>query len=236
MNNWQDFWNKFPTRFNDDDFFRQVGKTYQGKPITEKQFQVLINQITDNIQLGKEDVVLDLCCGNGLISAKIAEFCNHVVGIDFSEPLIKTANLYHRKQNISFYHLSAMDIDKTIVPKDTLFTKVYMYEALQHFTENQLKPLLDSIFDLSEQNVIVYLASILDYDRIWSFYHTEELKKQYYEGTSKGELLLGTWWKKDYIIKICGENNLNCSIIDQDSLLTTSHYRFDVLITKKELQ
>ncbi|MDQ7062681.1 MAG: class I SAM-dependent methyltransferase [candidate division KSB1 bacterium] len=39
--------------------------------------------------LNKEDRVLDVCCGNGITTVKLARFCKHILGIDLSKEMIR---------------------------------------------------------------------------------------------------------------------------------------------------
>ena len=226
---WTDFWKNFPQKFDKTDFFRQVGKTYQGKPITAQILGEIIENIKTKLQLVPEDILLDLCCGNGLISKIIAADCKKMVAVDYSVPLIEIAKEHHTRSNLSYRTMSVMDITPDIVEQES-FTKIYMYEALQHFQQEQFSLLLDKLMSISQTKAIWFFASILDADRIWSFYNTPELKRDYYKQKQEGALLLGTWWNKNFIKQVCTEKKLFCEIIDQPPHFYTAHYRFDVLI------
>lgn len=233
MMDWIEFWNEFPDRFDKKEYLRQVGKTFHGEPVTKDVIETIIGNIQKKLQLTPQDIVLDLCCGNGLLTSKIAKSCEEVVGIDYSGQLIKVAKEHFSQSNVTYHTLSVMDITADVINKKP-FTKIYMYEALQHFSEGQLSPLLDSLIDVSNDTAIMFFASIPDVNRLWSFYNTPELKQQYYEQKEKGALLLGTWWDKNFIKNICTEKNLICEFVDQPNGLYTSHYRFDVVIKKKQ--
>ena len=86
--NWKDYWNTFPNQFAKEDFIKQVGKTVQGKPITNEQLDKIILDIVQKLELKSDDRVLDLCCGNGMITYGMAQNCQSIVSVDFSEPLI----------------------------------------------------------------------------------------------------------------------------------------------------
>lgn len=88
---WQNFWTNYPSQFTKDEFFKQVGKTFKGQTISNTQFNIIISEVINKIGLRSNDFVLDLCCGNGLITSAIAKECQYVVGVDYSEPLIKIA-------------------------------------------------------------------------------------------------------------------------------------------------
>ncbi len=230
---WEDFWHFFPGKFSDRDFLRQVGKTYKGKPIDETQFNLLVSHLYKNLDPAEDDRILDVCCGNGLLTSIISNTCKHVVGIDFSSALINIARRHNRADNISYHRRDALAINEEILYGNKPFSKLYMYEALQHFREDQLPDLLSSIKKISIHPLRFYMASILDKDRIDNFYNTAGLKAQYNREKNE-KLLLGTWWEKEQIKQVCAEHDLSCNFIAQPENLYTAHYRFDVLIKSNE--
>ena len=99
---WKSYWNQFPNQFAKEEFLKQVGKTVQGHPISEAQVSTLISDFAQKLELVSDDLVLDLCCGNGLITSIIASKCKDILGVDFSAPLIEIAQEYHQGVNASY--------------------------------------------------------------------------------------------------------------------------------------
>lgn len=60
-------------------------------------------RLIDELKLGGCERILDLGCGDGAVTSRLAELVPHgsVLGIDASESMIKTA-LHHKKDNLSF--------------------------------------------------------------------------------------------------------------------------------------
>ena len=48
----------------------------------------IVREIAKRLKITKKDVVLDVGCGNGIITKKIAKKCKRIYGVDFSEFLI----------------------------------------------------------------------------------------------------------------------------------------------------
>lgn len=229
---WEKFWNDFPTRFAEDEFLRQVSKTFKGQPVSEHQLNLLISELIQILELRPTDSVLDICCGNGLITSAVSEKCAHITGVDFSERLIQIAKNYFGKANTSYFKMSVLDINHDNLNSSQLFDKIYMYEALQHFKEEQFPLLLERVLDIASNNCIIYIGSIPDFDKLWSFYDTPEKQAEYLRAKDEGQELLGTWWSKVYLEKICSTYNLGCNFIEQSTKLHTSYYRFDMLINR----
>ena len=230
---WKAFWTKFPEQFNEEEFIKQVGKTVKGQPISQEQLDRLILDLAQKLNLKEADWVLDLCCGNGLITSAIAKKCQYTVGVDFSQPLIEVARQYHSQKNINYAQLSVLDLTGENLDVSRPFTKIYMYEGLQYFQENQLSALLETILPLASEQVIMLLAGIPDLSRIWAFYDTPERRREYELRKSQGTEAIGTWWDKSFIRQVCSQYGLQCEFLPQHELSHTAHYRFDARIQKR---
>jgi len=229
---WKDFWNRYPTQFTKDDFLKQVAKTVQGEPITAVQFDKIILDLIQKLELNDNDDVLDLCCGNGLITLAIAEKCNSIVGVDFSEPMIEIAREYHNLNNTKYLNLPVLDITLENLQIVRPFTKVYMYEGLQYFQEDHFTDLMQTLLALSDESVIILFGGVPDKDKIWDFYNTPERRHDYEERKVHGKEAIGTWWEKSFIREICSRYELHCEFLPQHELSHTAHYRFDARIKR----
>jgi methylase of polypeptide subunit release factors len=49
-----------------------VGKTVNGQEIPESQVGLIVENIANVLRLNAKDSVIDLCCGNGLITRQLA--------------------------------------------------------------------------------------------------------------------------------------------------------------------
>lgn len=228
---WKNFWNNYPSKFEETEFLKQVEKTVSGKPISQDQFAALISDIKKALDVKEDDIVLDMCCGNGVITRVIAGVCNSIVGVDYSEPLIKVARKYNNPGNVIYFQKSILDQGLKNL-HNRLFTKIYLYEALQHFDENDLPKILDAIREISTSNSVIFIGSIPDIDRLWNFYDTDERQKDYFIRKSKNEEAIGTWWQQNHVVDICSKNGYLCEVLPQNQKLHTAHYRFDVRLIK----
>ncbi len=232
----QDFWNSYPRSFGQKEFFKQVGKTVQGEPISADQFQIIVSNIVEFLELKPSDDVLDLCCCNGLLTKEIAERCQSVVGVDFSEFLIERAREHHRPSNARYAcrSVTGLTLENLTAPSDTnRYSKIYMYEALQHFDPSDLKPLLRSLVNISIDDVVMLFASVPDRNHIWDFYNTPERKSAYEERIKLGTDSMGTWWDRSFIRNTCEELGLTCERHVQNPILHTAHYRSDWVMRRK---
>ena len=81
---WHAHWTSVGQRAAEHDLLRQVERTIGGMPEPQNQIELLISAIRRRLDLRREDILLDLCCGNGLITAQLSHWCRAVVGVDYS--------------------------------------------------------------------------------------------------------------------------------------------------------
>ena len=104
-----------------------------GSLVNEKQFKVNTKFIaTRNVKeyratiplwVDRDDVVLELGCGWGVTTARIAEHCKEVIGTDISSECIDRARKTH--PGIRFEVLDAFDVRRAS-EFDKVFTKVFI--------------------------------------------------------------------------------------------------------------
>ncbi len=83
--NWlQRYYDWRATQRDETEFLWQTGHTVGGVPMSEDALDRLLDPIRDALALSLDDVLLDLCCGNGYLTRRFAENVAKVVAIDFS--------------------------------------------------------------------------------------------------------------------------------------------------------
>src|SRR5262245_51565942 len=89
---WQSYWRLRPF---DGDALAQVGRTINGRPVSNDQVELIVNAVLEGLSLHQNDHLLDLCCGNGLITKELSKLCEWVTGVDYSHELIRTAKAHY---------------------------------------------------------------------------------------------------------------------------------------------
>jgi cyclopropane fatty-acyl-phospholipid synthase-like methyltransferase len=205
--------------------FEQVGKTIHGQPLPEEQLDLIVASAAEGLRLGPDDVLVDLCCGNGLVTERLARLCRRVIGIDYSVGLIEVAQR-HAGPNVQYQHANALEVDWRQLPG---VTKVVMNEALQHFTQSQFGQLLGSL-RLLPPGTPIYIGGIPDRARLRDYYDTDEKYAFYLQREREGRPHMGRWWLRQEIVDMAAEHHLDATILDQKAGMVTAYYRFDVLL------
>jgi SAM-dependent methyltransferase len=216
---------------DDKDLLFQVGTTVNGKPVSDLQHQAIINDIINGLILANDDIVLDLCCGNGVITYEIAQCVNKVIGIDGSDSYINNALKLKSSNNISYHCDDIKDFRKYIAGER--INKVLFYASLAYFSKDEL---IELLFQLKKSNIEhVFIGSILDRGKKFKYFNTLRRRANYFLNylILRNDLGLGNWWSKSEIIKIASAQGFTVELKEQNSILHTAHYRFDALLKNK---
>ena len=208
--------------------FQQVERTIGGKPEPDEQVEIHVKSIADLLKLDERDVLLDLCCGNGIVTARLALLCSTVIGIDYSDELIQVAKNNNSASNVVYIRGSVEDIREFELPV-VAPTKICMNGALQYFTEATVDQLLASVRRLARVNLELAFTTVPDADKLEKFYNTPERRADYERRMAAGNEAIGTWWNRDHLISIFKKAGYQATAIDPDPALSFAHYRFDVL-------
>jgi len=189
-----------------------------------------VEHILEILAIKKEDVVLDVCCGNGLITKEMSTHCSHITGIDYSEDLLQRAVEYCSMENTSYFFSSAEEFSKLITTK---VDKIYLEFSFQYFEKKrQGKRVIEEMLKVLKPGGKIFIGNIPDQDKLWTFYNTFKKKLFYYAIKTSGKKSMGKFWKKDELLKICQEIGVQGKVLEQDPKLPYAHYRFDFLIEK----
>jgi SAM-dependent methyltransferase len=230
VRDWKRFWNEYPLTFDEADFLRQVCHTIDGRPYTPAQFDTMVDAIRHEFRLGPMSSLLDVCCGNGAVTAKLALHCQQAVGIDFSTPLIDVARKFHGADNTRFLDLDARELTSIDLP-GAPFDKVMMYGALQHFDVEDLDRLLSAFLRHGSADRTILLGGVPDKARLHRLFDTPDKLTLHRTFQQEGRDVIGTWWDTNAIRDACRRFGLDCRIDDESSDRPGGHYRFDAWIS-----
>jgi SAM-dependent methyltransferase len=227
---WKRYWNS-RDRVQDQDPLHHVGKTVQGTAVSLATLDLMVGDIVEALSIIPGDVVLDLCCGNGLLTYRCASFCESVTGIDFSEPLLEVARATYGRSNVTYILADVRRLSDEVLPAG--LSKIYMYEALQHFDVEGLVMLLSSLRSSAARMSPIFFGSVPDAERIWFFYDTPERREEYWRRSREGTEPIGHWWNKRDLKNLAESLGYDFELREPDGRLHVVHYRMDVLLTPR---
>jgi len=242
FDNWHEFWNNFlQKRYGkeevqtEEDLFFQVARTVNRKPVSQEVFDNIIKQIYSDLDFKQDDILVDFCCGNGLFTYELRNNVKQIIGIDFAQNIIDTANKIKSAPNITYVLGSVTEYMKTF--KETwpgaIPTKYLMNDSLAYFSASDLKDLLFYIKSVSKE--FKFLCRGVPNKKLkWNYYDTPERKEFYHNLLAKGDLTndgLGSWWNPLEIEAISENLGIHCFVRNQE--LPVSNYRMDIIFSNK---
>src|SRR3989344_1073150 len=100
------------------------------EPIHPKHFLTQTPWFTNYLE--REDMVLDLGCGNGQSGIKAAKFAKKVIGVDINETLLGIAKLSATTSKIKNVKFETANLEKKLKYKKNQFDKVIFLDVLEH--------------------------------------------------------------------------------------------------------
>lgn len=225
--NWKTFWDlQGQQKTNQQE---QVGRISKGKIVDEATFEKIIVSIYSYLKPQPSDIVVDVCCGNGLITERLAKDCKQVFGIDQSEILIKNAKGNPHAKAVYFVG-DASHMSKIINEKPN---KILLYFSFQYFdTYKKGESVVAEMVNLLTPDGQIFIGDIPDEERKNVFYNSFKKKILLIIDNLRGTNSMGKFWHKNELNAICARLGVKGQYFQQPSELPFSHYRFDFLITK----
>lgn len=235
---WKKFWDGYrnDVPVSEDDMLFQVGRTINKKPIPRSSYHLTIRRISELLSLESDDHVLELCCGNGLMTFDLADRVSKVTAVDFADHLIEAARKLKPRSNIQYFCADAREAVSVCLKESDRPTKVLMNAALAYFDSSDLTAILGGLLRHNRgQAFRALFTDVPNEDWMLRFYNTPERLARYTENQKRplnDNDGLGQWWNPRELEKIASTFNFEISILPQPEAL--SDYRMDVLISSAE--
>lgn len=225
---WRAHWNAVHRWAGPEEFFEQVKRTVRGRPMSERQIALSAEVAWTALDLNPSDTLLDLGCGNGLVTIRLAKACRAVYAVDYSTDLIEIARRSHAAPNLTYVHCDATEL--TAARLDNLRpTKVAMLAGLQYFTVVMVERLLATIGTLTGGLAPVFFSDVPDVVHLQDFYDTPERWAYYEQQRAMGTEPMGTWWDRRHLAELLRPAGYAAEFRDQQADRYAYYHRFDLL-------
>ena len=228
--NWKNTWNDLAA--STTSLERQVGRIYcnRSQPDPEVPLALSIANIARHLQLKPSEALLDVCCGNGLLTLRLAQSCRQVVGVDFSPAMIKVAQ-GNALPNIEYIVGDVRNLPE--LPHER-FDKICLNFSFQYFENYETgRTVIAGLLKKLKPGGRILISDIPDRSRQWHFYRTWKSRLFLIYQKLNGKNAMGKFWCRHEIASICRELQVEGIFLPQTSELPYSHYRFDYLILNK---
>lgn len=210
------------------DFWGQVCRTVDGKPVSQEQIDMIKAQIDAQLCFEKTDTLLDIGCGNGALASLFFSSMKAYLGVDFSEYLIKVGLDNFSKDGFDFIESDAVKF--TAEHNDaTVFSKALCYGAFSYFSDEMAKSILYNLSTRFTGISRLFIGNLPDRDLADVFYRNNDLKEKYLDDPQSS---IGHWRTSSSFTALCNDCGWDCEIVRMPKGFYSSHYRYDALLTR----
>lgn len=225
---WQRFWEEQAAKSTSEDPQVQVLRTLNKDPIDAKTWEGTLEAIFEQLDLKAEDIVLDLCCGNGLISKELALRSKSVTAVDLSSKLLDQIDT-SAFPNIIKLQKNVLSLD---LPRET-FNKILIYAGIQYFSPIETIQVLQQAEHWLLPGGLLYLGDIPDQKKLWAFFNNKEREYAYFTGLKDNKPIVGEWFDTVFLEKLGSYAGFSkVEKIKQPAEMIYSFFRYDMKLTK----
>ena len=220
---------EYPKSLPPDDFWGQVRRTINGKPVSDAQIKLIVDSIVKNLDLAPQDGCLDLACGNGCLSSHLFNYCKSLFGIDASEYLINVA-----KRNFERppeYMFETTDVSSYVLnePQPERFNKVLCYGSFSYFSIDDAVLTLETLARRFTNVKKVLIGNLPDRNLVTHFYKNAQNVETEIDNH---ETQIGIWRNTDQFRELAHNTGWNIEISRMNKDFYAAHYRFDAILTR----
>ena len=223
------FYKEHPKTCNPDDFWGQVKRTVNGRPVSQDQIDMIVDAVVAGLELKHTDTLLDLCCGNGALSTLLFKHCKHGLGVDFSEYLISVANANFAAPPGQTYILQDVIkfCEKPVTPLK--FSKMVCYGSfpyIEHESAESMIGLLNSNFPNLKR---VFIGNCPDKELMAEFYGDRHFELS---AENDPDSPIGIWRTQEEFVSLANRCGWQATIHKMPDLYYAAHYRYDVILSR----
>jgi len=220
------FYKEYPKTCDPEDFWGQVKRTVNGKPIPQEQIDMIVDAVCNGLELSTNDVLLDLCCGNGALSTYFFARCSGGLGVDFSEYLVEVARRYFVKRPQEDFIIQDVLEFASTYPKPEKFTKAVCYASLQFLPKTAVHELLMLLRQRFSGLNKVFIGNVPDKQFARSFFGD-----RYESGIENSPAAaIGIWRTQEEFGALAEETGWCMEVRYMPKDFYWAHYRYDVVL------
>lgn len=225
---WKKFWNQQAQDNADPQV--QVGRIKSGMTLSEQVLNDIASYITQQLDLQSDDSLLDLCCGNGLLTRKLGQHCQSVLAVDISPEQITQAQQHFSAPHIQYV---AADVATGGYAGNRTFSKINLYFSFQYFDSFQMgKQAIGHMINHLEEEGRIFIGDVPDRKYLSRYYDTAKSRLRYHLKQLIGTNDMGKFWSEKELQRIADAFGLELEVLEQPDFLPYADYRRDFLFKK----
>lgn len=219
---------EYPKTCAPNDFWGQVRRTVNGKPLPDEQINMIFSMVRENLQFQPDDVVLDLGCGNGALAVDFFDDIQEYLGVDMSPYLVEVGEKNFQRAPTHTFRLETANDYCVSESAPERFTKVLWYGAFAYFSVDEVRELFLTLRQRFSSVERVFIGTIPETCRAKDFFKDNTMLPLDDHTTA-----IGRWWSREEVARLAEECGWNVTVIEMPDGFFQSHYRFNVVLTPK---
>lgn len=222
---WPSFWAEYQNNIANKDEQSQVLRTRNKQPIDQRKWQITLTTVGQQLELQANDILLDLCCGNGLFCAAFKDQVALIEAVDISPELTELL----AKRSLQNVTVSTSDM-RAVQFSDKQFSKVLWYAGIQYIDESDIVSMIRRIRSWMKRDGILMIGDIPDRSKLWNYFNDETRRASYFKGLAERKPIIGSWLEADWLERLClASGFVSASAVPQHEELIYSDFRFDLI-------
>ncbi len=226
-----EYWKKY---YDDDSIIavgnsqKNVGRTVQGKPISDELWAKTIDFIKDNSAIDSSSTVLELCCGNGEVVGNLARACKTAIGVDYSKKLLEQME-ERFGDKVKAIYADALEADF----EETSLDVVIIYASIQYFDEKDTLKIVENSLKWLKPGGRLFIGDIPNELKKWDYVNKPEYRHDYLKRAAEDRPMIGVWFQPKFFEAMADYfEGITVKILEQPEYQNNATYRYDALITK----
>ena len=223
---WKSFWLSQAKDSINTDPQLQVLRTLNKQPVSPQAFADIVDSIVAMLKPEVGNNLLDLCCGNGVITQELCNRFIAVTAVDLSKEFVAQIS------NGSAGMITAIAADaRNIEFPENSFDRILLYAGLQYFSESETIKLFICLKRWIRRGGLVVIGDIPDATRKWNFFNSQERESDYFEALKAGNPIVGNWFEPSWLEKLSHYAGFMSVVTHcQPTSFPYQHYRFDLVL------
>lgn len=218
---------EYPKTLAADDLWGQVRRTIHGKPVSEEQIAMIVAAIRARLALARDDVLLDLACGNGALGSYLAGDCAAMFGVDYSDYLVGVAQQRFALPGRSEFMVQDAASYVESEPDPGRYTKVLCYGSFSFFPADDARRVLATLARRFTNVRRVLLGNLPDRDRAAGFYPPG---KDYAAELDDPAAQIGIWRSAAQMRELAAATGWRLEIARMGDDFYAAKYRYDAIL------
>lgn len=223
-----EFYNEHAKECDPDDLWRQVRRSVGGKAVGKDQIEMIVAAVLQGLELDTRDVVLDLCCGNGVLSDRIFDSCRGGLGVDFAEYLIGIARRHFERPGEREYVVGDVEEFAATAADTERFSKVLCYGSFAYLSEESAHALLQHLRDRFPAVRRLFIGNLPDKAKLDDF---RRLRSELSGVENDHESALGLWRTMEEFAQLAAGAGWQAAFTKMPADFYAVKYRYDVALT-----